>query len=66
MKKARLYVMIPVDADTVPLIDSAASNVLKKLTWANIKATIKSYFDALYVTGPTNTNVCDIQLLLVR
>lgn len=38
----------PVDADTVPLIDSAASNVLKKVTWANVKATLKSYFDTLY------------------
>lgn len=38
----------PVDADTMPLIDSAASNVLKKVTWANIKATLKSYFDTLY------------------
>lgn len=38
----------PVDADTVPLIDSAASNVLKKVTWANIKATLKTYFDTLY------------------
>lgn len=39
----------PVDADTVPLIDSAASNALKKVTWANIKATLKAYFDPLYV-----------------
>lgn len=38
----------PVDADTMPLIDSAASNVLKKVTWANIKATLKSYFDTVY------------------
>lgn len=38
----------PVDADTMPLIDSAASNVLKKVTWSNIKATLKSYFDTLY------------------
>ncbi|OUL98557.1 collagen-like triple helix repeat-containing protein [Variovorax sp. JS1663] len=38
----------PVDADLVPLVDSAASNVLKKLTWANIKATLKTYFDTLY------------------
>jgi len=38
----------PVDADTIPLIDSAASNVLKKVTWANIKATLKTYFDTLY------------------
>lgn len=40
----------PVDADTVPLLDSAASNVLKKVTWANIKATIKTYTDTLYAT----------------
>lgn len=41
----------PVDADTMPLIDSAASNVLKKVTWANIKATLKTYFDTLYATA---------------
>ena len=29
----------PVDTDMVGLMDSAASNVLKKLSWANIKAT---------------------------
>jgi len=28
----------PVDADELPIVDSAASNVLKKLTWANLKA----------------------------
>lgn len=42
----------PVDADELPLVDSAASNVLKKLTWANLKATLKSYFDTLYVAIP--------------
>ena len=40
----------PVDADVMPLADSAASNVLKKVTWANIKATLKAYFDTLYST----------------
>lgn len=40
----------PVDADTLPLIDSAASDVLKKVTWANIKATLKTYFDSLTTT----------------
>lgn len=43
----------PVDADLVPLIDSAASNVLKKLTWANLKATLKTYFDTLYQAAAT-------------
>jgi hypothetical protein len=40
----------PVDADELALIDSAASNVLKKLTWANLKATLKTYFDSLATT----------------
>lgn len=49
----------PVDADTVPLTDSADSNVLKKLSWANIKATLKTYFDTLYHAFATviNSNV---------
>src|ERR1051326_119971 len=51
----------PVDADELPLVDSAASNVLKKLTWANLKATLKTYFDTLYsATGayaPGGTDV---------
>lgn len=38
----------PVDADELPLVDSAASNLLKKLTWANLKATLKTYLDTLY------------------
>lgn len=40
----------PVDADTVPFTDSAASNVLKKVTWANIKATLKTYIDSMTST----------------
>jgi hypothetical protein len=38
----------PVDADTMGIIDSAASNVLKKLTFANLWAWIKAKTDALY------------------
>lgn len=37
----------PVDADELGLVDSAASNVLKKLTWANLKATLTSIFAIL-------------------
>lgn len=45
----------PVDADTLPLIDSADSNNLKKLTWANIKAAIKSYYDSVTATLTNKT-----------
>ena len=37
----------PVDADELPLADSAASYALKKLTWANLKTTLGSTFAAL-------------------
>lgn len=43
----------PVDGDCVGLQDSAASNARKKLTWGNIKATLKTYFDTLYALGST-------------
>lgn len=39
----------PIDADYLGLMDSAASNILKKLSWANVKATLKTYFDTLYL-----------------
>lgn len=46
----------PVDADELPIVDSAALNVLKKLTWSNLKATLKTYFDTLYaLTGHNHT-----------
>lgn len=38
----------PLDADLFPIADTAASNVLKKVTFANLKAFLKSYFDTLY------------------
>jgi hypothetical protein len=51
----------PVDADEIGLVDSAASNVLKKLTWANLKATLKTYFDTLYVALTGNQNVAGVK-----
>ena len=43
----------PVNADELGIIDSASANVLKKLTWTNVKATLKTYFDTLYCTSQT-------------
>lgn len=37
----------PVDADQMPIYVAGVS-LLKKVTWANIKATLKTYFDTLY------------------
>jgi len=34
----------PVDADELPLVDSAASFVLKRLTWANVKTALANFF----------------------
>jgi len=39
---------VPANADEVGLIDSAASNVLKRITWQYIKLALKTYFDTLY------------------
>lgn len=41
----------PVDADEILLSDSADTFTGKALTWANIKATLKTYFDTLYSGG---------------
>lgn len=38
----------PIDADALLLQDSADSSIWKRLTWANLKATAKSYFDTIY------------------
>ena len=41
----------PVDADMVSVMDSAAANAEKKLSWSNIKTTLKSYFDTVYAVA---------------
>lgn len=38
----------PIDADHIGLMDSAAGNILKKLSWANLKATLLTYFNGIY------------------
>lgn len=46
-----------VDADTIPLIDSAASNALKELTWANLKASLLGTVSTVFGRGPTGAAV---------
>ncbi len=49
---AKTAKVTPVDADTLIISDSAASNVAKKVTWSNIKATIFAAWGAL-INGAT-------------
>ena len=46
----------PDNADVFGMLDSAASWVLRKVSWSNIKATLKTYFDTLYKATFTENN----------
>ena len=50
----------PVDADLISLSDSASSFGIKKLSWANLKATLKTYFDTLYAVVNSSETVAGI------
>jgi len=45
----------PIDNDSIGLSDSESGNILKKLTWGNLKNSLKSFFDSIYtsLTGET-------------
>jgi hypothetical protein len=55
----------PVDADEFGIVDSAASNVLKKLTWANLKATLWTAWGALVAAGTQKTTPVDADKLAI-
>lgn len=40
----------PLDADLINIIDTADSNKAKKVTFTNVKAFLKTYFDTVYTT----------------
>jgi hypothetical protein len=52
----------PVDADKLNITDNSAS-LQKKITWANVKAALQTFFDGIYtaknpaITGATKTKV---------
>lgn len=50
-----------VDADTMPFNDASDSSALKKITWANVKAAIKTYADGLYVALTGNQTVAGVK-----
>jgi len=47
---------IPVDADLIPILDSASANALKKMTFANLKTWIKSWVTSTDVGLGSVTN----------
>lgn len=55
----------PVDADELPLADSAASYVLKHLTWANLKATLLGYFNTVYRALGANVTLQENETLVL-
>lgn len=48
----------PVDTDALAMLDSAADNATKKITWAQVKTALETYFDTLYnnYVHPKHTN----------
>jgi len=55
----------PVDADLIPLADSAASFGLKNLTWANLKATVYAALGVLTAAGTDKPTPVDADMFVI-
>lgn len=53
----------PVDADTLPLNDSASSAAPSKISWSSIKTTIKTYLDGFYAGKGSNADITTLSAL---
>jgi hypothetical protein len=55
----------PVDADYLPINDSAVSGLIKKITWANIKTSLASTFQAAgsYAESGANADITSLSAL---
>lgn len=56
----------PLDADVLPIVDTA-NTATKKVTWANIKAVLKTYFDTVYAAalGADDNYVTDAEKIVI-
>jgi hypothetical protein len=54
-----------VDADEIGLVDSAASNAVKKITWANIKIAIFSGWGAVIAAATGKTTPVDADVIAI-
>lgn len=58
---------VPVDADKIPMLDSAASYAMTWLAWENLVLNLETYFDVLYapVLGEDDNYVTDAEKALL-
>lgn len=50
----------PVSADEIPLIDSASSNTLKKLTWSSLRENVRKYLTTTTLSSASGVVTVDL------
>lgn len=55
----------PIDGDELAIVDTAASNVIKKLTWANLKGTLTNSLGAMIATMSGKTTPVDADIFAI-